>query len=76
MALLVLALTAALLGHRHTGRRSGAAVGALPFGAAALPVLLLAGPAPWPVVPAVVLLIGSAALLTAALAGRGRDRPA
>ncbi|SCE90163.1 hypothetical protein GA0070216_10330 [Micromonospora matsumotoense] len=76
VALLVLALTAALLGHRHTGRRSGAAVGALPFGAAALPVLLLAGPAPWPVVPAVVLLIGSAALLTAALAGSGGTGPA
>ncbi|MEU1603655.1 SCO7613 C-terminal domain-containing membrane protein [Micromonospora matsumotoense] len=75
VALLVLALTAALLGHRHTGRRSGAAVGALPFGAAALPVLLLAGPAPWPVVPAVVLLIGSAALLTAALAGPARTAP-
>ncbi|MEU8374071.1 hypothetical protein AB0C22_13215 [Micromonospora sp. NPDC048894] len=76
VALLVLALTAALLVHRYTGRRSGSAVAALPFGAAALPVLLLVGPAPWPVVPAVVLLVGSAALLTAALAGPVRTAPA
>ncbi|QDY10377.1 hypothetical protein FJK98_27195 [Micromonospora sp. HM134] len=68
-ALLVLAGTAALVVHRHTGDRSGAAVAALPFGAAALPVLLLGADAPWPVVPAAVLLVGVAALLTATLTG-------
>ncbi|MBQ0901739.1 SCO7613 C-terminal domain-containing membrane protein [Micromonospora sp. U21] len=41
---------------------------ALPFGAAALPVLLVAVGAPWPVLPAAVLLAGVAALLLAALA--------
>ncbi|MBM7079019.1 SCO7613 C-terminal domain-containing membrane protein [Micromonospora humida] len=71
-ALLVLAGTAALVVHRHTGDRSGAAVAALPFGAAALPVLLLGADAPWPVVPAAVLLVGIAALLTATLTGPAR----
>ncbi|WP_328343366.1 SCO7613 C-terminal domain-containing membrane protein [Micromonospora sp. NBC_00421] len=71
VALLTLALAAALIAHRHTGGRSGPVVAALPFGAAALPVLLLAGPVPWPVVPAAVLLVGVAALLIAALAGTG-----
>ncbi|MFY1624748.1 SCO7613 C-terminal domain-containing membrane protein [Micromonospora sp. WMMD735] len=71
-ALLVLAGTAALVVHRHTGGRSGAAVAALPFGAAALPVLLLGADAPWPVVPAAVLLVGIAALLTATLTGPAR----
>ncbi|MEH0846079.1 hypothetical protein V6U81_27235, partial [Micromonospora sp. CPCC 205711] len=42
---------------------------ALPFAAAALPVLLVAAGAPWPTVPAAVLLTGVAALLLAALAG-------
>ncbi|MGW3606074.1 SCO7613 C-terminal domain-containing membrane protein [Micromonospora sp. NPDC005161] len=41
---------------------------ALPFGAAALPVLLVAVGAPWPLLPAAVLLAGLAALLLAALA--------
>ncbi|MFJ8685005.1 SCO7613 C-terminal domain-containing membrane protein [Micromonospora wenchangensis] len=71
-ALLVLAGTAALVVHRHTGDRSGAGVAALPFGAAALPVLLLGADAPWPVVPAAVLLVGVAALLTATLTGPAR----
>lgn len=71
VALLVLALTAALVTHRHTGGRSGPAVAALPFAAAALPVLLLGTPVGWPLVPAVVLLVGVAALLTAALGGPG-----
>ncbi|MDG4804937.1 hypothetical protein [Micromonospora sp. WMMD980] len=42
---------------------------ALPFGAVALPVLLAAAGAPWPVVPAVAFGTGLAALLTAAVAG-------
>ncbi|RLP82595.1 hypothetical protein EAD89_28310, partial [Micromonospora sp. BL4] len=46
---------------------------ALPFGAAALPVLLVAVGAPWPVLPAAVLLAGAAALVLAALAA---PRPA
>ncbi|MEV0943053.1 hypothetical protein AB0I90_22090 [Micromonospora wenchangensis] len=71
-ALLVLAGTAALVVHRHTGDRSGAAVAALPFGAAALPVLLLGADAPWPVVPAAVLIVGVAALLTATITGPAR----
>ncbi|MEU7616937.1 hypothetical protein AB0B27_12685, partial [Micromonospora rifamycinica] len=71
VALLVLALTAALVIHRHTGGRSGPAVAALPFAAAALPVLLLGTAVGWPLVPAVVLLVGVAALLTAALGGPG-----
>ncbi|MFG1676441.1 SCO7613 C-terminal domain-containing membrane protein [Micromonospora sp. NPDC049282] len=41
----------------------------LPFGAVALPVLLAAAGAPWPVVPAVAFGTGLAALLTAALVG-------
>ncbi|MDO3702293.1 hypothetical protein Q3W71_11455 [Micromonospora sp. C28SCA-DRY-2] len=44
-----------------------AALAALPFAAAAAPVLLVAAGAPWPVVPAVVLALGVAALLLAAL---------
>ncbi|WP_165878024.1 SCO7613 C-terminal domain-containing membrane protein [Micromonospora sp. MW-13] len=47
----------------------GAWWAALPFAAAALPVLLTAAGTPWPVVPAVLLLTGLAALLAAALAG-------
>ncbi|MGC3861929.1 SCO7613 C-terminal domain-containing membrane protein [Micromonospora chersina] len=49
------------------------ALAALPFGAVALPVLLAAAGAPWPVVPALVFGAGVAALLLAALAG---PRPA
>ncbi|WP_432955415.1 SCO7613 C-terminal domain-containing membrane protein [Micromonospora haikouensis] len=49
-----------------------AALPALPFAAAALPVLLAAAGTPWPVVPAVLLATGVAALLAAALA---RPRP-
>ncbi|MEW2327338.1 hypothetical protein AB0880_05925 [Micromonospora chersina] len=49
------------------------ALAALPFGAVALPVLLAAAGAPWPVVPALVFGTGVAALLLAALAG---PRPA
>ncbi|MFG2101882.1 SCO7613 C-terminal domain-containing membrane protein [Micromonospora echinaurantiaca] len=45
-----------------------AALTALPFAAAAAPVLLVAAGAPWPVVPAVVLALGVTALLLAALA--------
>ncbi|MET8467968.1 hypothetical protein ABZU93_33390, partial [Micromonospora zamorensis] len=64
LALVVLAVAAVV-----TGRRVRPPVlPALPFAAAALPVLLVAVGAPWPVLPAAVLLAGSAALLLAALA--------
>ncbi|WP_433344502.1 SCO7613 C-terminal domain-containing membrane protein [Micromonospora sp. CA-111912] len=81
VALLVLTLAAALAGRAPVGppvgvQRSGAMVGgvgawlsAVPFAAAALPVLLAAAGTPWPLVPAVLLLTGLAALLAAALAG-------
>ncbi|MFF3857178.1 SCO7613 C-terminal domain-containing membrane protein [Micromonospora sp. NPDC002575] len=86
VALLVLTLAAALAG-RAPGRSTAApaagqppratgwadvALPALPFAAAALPVLLAAAGTPWPVVPAVLLVTGVAALLAAALA---RPRP-
>ncbi|MGK5676148.1 SCO7613 C-terminal domain-containing membrane protein, partial [Micromonospora sp. URMC 106] len=41
---------------------------ALPFAATALPVLLVAAGAPWPVAPVATLLLGVAAVLVAALA--------
>lgn len=69
VALVVLAVAAALAGRRL--RLS--VLPALPFGAAALPVLLIAVGVPWPVLPAAVLLVGLAALLLAAL---GPARPA
>ncbi|MEU5674248.1 hypothetical protein ABZ749_28695 [Micromonospora sp. NPDC047753] len=63
-ALVVLAVAGAL-----AGRRVGLPVpAALPFVAAALPVLLIAIGAPWPVLPAAVLLAGLAVLLFTALA--------
>ncbi|MGW5560679.1 SCO7613 C-terminal domain-containing membrane protein [Micromonospora sp. NPDC003944] len=69
LALVVLAVAAAL-----AGRRVAVPVPAvLPFAAAALPVLLVAIGAPWPVLPAAVLLAGLAALLFTALAA---TRPA
>ncbi|MEU8420367.1 hypothetical protein AB0C15_05785 [Micromonospora sp. NPDC048835] len=69
LALVVLAVAAAL-----AGRRAGAPVPAvLPFVAAALPVLLVAIGAPWPVLPTAVLLAGLTALLFTALAA---TRPA
>ncbi|MGN9891121.1 SCO7613 C-terminal domain-containing membrane protein [Micromonospora sp. L31] len=66
-ALLVLAVAAALVGRRTGGGAAVPALLALPFAAAALPVLLAAAGVPWPVVPAVALLTGLAALLAAAL---------
>ncbi len=61
-------------GRGLAGRRVGRPVPfALPFVAAALPVLLIAIGAPWPVLPAAVLLAGLAALLFTALAA---PRPA
>ncbi|MFI7659481.1 SCO7613 C-terminal domain-containing membrane protein [Micromonospora parva] len=64
LALVVLAVAGAL-----AGRRVGLSLpAALPFVAAALPVLLIAIGAPWPVLPGVVLLAGLAALLFTALA--------
>ncbi|MDG4805984.1 hypothetical protein O7634_04355 [Micromonospora sp. WMMD1120] len=65
VALVVLAGAAALVA-RLRGRSVWPA---LPFGAAAVPVLLVAVGAPWPVLPAGVLLVGTAALLRAALGG-------
>ncbi|TWH66335.1 hypothetical protein JD77_01287 [Micromonospora olivasterospora] len=82
VALLVLTVAAALAGYSAHARAraadapsrsadraawAGAALAALPFAAAALPVLLAAAGAPWPVVPAAVLLVGLAALLAAVL---------
>ncbi|MET8118660.1 hypothetical protein [Micromonospora sp. NPDC005291] len=69
LALVVLAVTAVLAGRRVLPP----ALPALPFVGAALPVLLVAVGAPWPVLPAAVLLAGVAALLFAALAA---PRPA
>ncbi|WP_376787192.1 SCO7613 C-terminal domain-containing membrane protein [Micromonospora halotolerans] len=57
----------------RSGDRWLAALAGLPFGAVALPVLLAAAGAPWPVVPALVFGTGVAALLLATLAG---PRPA
>ncbi|MGC5021593.1 SCO7613 C-terminal domain-containing membrane protein [Micromonospora sp. DT47] len=67
-ALLVLAVAAALVARRAAGGRAIPGLAALPFGAAALPVLLVTARTPWPTVPAAVLLTGVAALLVAALA--------
>ncbi|MEH1168601.1 hypothetical protein V6V47_24770, partial [Micromonospora sp. CPCC 205539] len=69
LALAVLALAAVL------ARRGDhpSLLPALPFAAAALPVLLVAVGAPWPVLPVAVLLAGVAALLLATLAAH---RPA
>ncbi|WP_428963748.1 SCO7613 C-terminal domain-containing membrane protein [Micromonospora fluostatini] len=63
LALLVLAVAALLAGRGRRGRL----LLAWPFAAFAVPVLLTAVGAPWPVVPAVVLLLGTAALLVVAL---------
>ncbi|MGN9779014.1 SCO7613 C-terminal domain-containing membrane protein [Micromonospora sp. H33] len=53
---------------RGAGARWPAALGAVPFLASAVPVLLLAAGAPWPVLPGGTMLLGIAALLVAALA--------
>ncbi|MEV0000697.1 hypothetical protein AB0H28_00215 [Micromonospora sp. NPDC050980] len=50
-------------------RRRWPVLAALPFVGVALPVLLAAAGAPWPVVPTVAFGIGLAALLTVAVAG-------
>ncbi|MET7469784.1 hypothetical protein ABZU22_07185 [Micromonospora sp. NPDC005222] len=67
--LVLLVLGAAAGACAATDRRIAWWLAALPFGAAALPVLLTAAGAPWPVVPAVAFGIGLAALLAAALTG-------
>ncbi|WP_328419952.1 hypothetical protein OG470_01400 [Micromonospora sp. NBC_00389] len=64
LALVALTVAAALIGR---GVRP-TLLPALPFAAGALPVLLVAVGAPWPVLPGAVLLAGLAALLLAALA--------
>nr|WP_305075074.1 hypothetical protein [Micromonospora okii] len=60
-------------GQRPGASRGGAALSgllpALPFAAVAVPVLLAAAGAPWPVVPGALLLVGLVALLAAGLAG-------
>ena len=68
VALLVLAAAGAA--YARTVRHGWAlpALAALPPGAVALPLLLVAAGAPWPVVPGVLFGIGVAALLVAALA--------
>ena len=68
VALLVLAAAGAA--YAWTVRRGWVlpALAALPSGAVALPVLLAAAGAPWPVVPGVTFGVGVAALLVAALA--------
>ncbi|MET7967765.1 hypothetical protein [Micromonospora sp. NPDC005305] len=57
----------------RSGQRWLPALAGLPFAAVALPVLLAAAGAPWPVVPALVFGAGVAALVLAALGG---PRPA
>ncbi|KAB1906015.1 SCO7613 C-terminal domain-containing membrane protein, partial [Micromonospora sp. AMSO31t] len=57
----------------RSGERWLPALAGLPFAAVALPVLLAAAGAPWPVVPALVFGAGVAALVLAALGG---PRPA
>ncbi|MEH0939290.1 hypothetical protein V6U80_29505, partial [Micromonospora sp. CPCC 205543] len=76
VALLVLAVAAALVAGRLRGGRATSVLAALPFGAAALPVLLVAAAAPWPVVPAAVLLTGVSTLLAVALADPGSGESA
>ncbi|MFI7605803.1 SCO7613 C-terminal domain-containing membrane protein [Micromonospora sp. NPDC049366] len=62
---LVVSAVAVAVAVRST--RAATLLAALPFAAAAPPVLLVAGGAPWPVTPAATLLTGVAALLAAAL---------
>ncbi|MFG2048144.1 SCO7613 C-terminal domain-containing membrane protein [Micromonospora sp. NPDC048935] len=71
LALAVLALAVVVAGRGVRAR----VLPALPFVAAALPVLLVAIGTPWPVLPVVVLLTGLAALLIAALAVRPAFAP-
>ncbi|MFI7573586.1 SCO7613 C-terminal domain-containing membrane protein [Micromonospora sp. NPDC049497] len=63
---LVLVALAATVAARAVGLRAVAAAGA--SGALAVPVLLVAAGAPWPLVPAAALLMGVAAVLLAAFA--------
>ncbi|MEU5905938.1 hypothetical protein ABZ780_16355 [Micromonospora sp. NPDC047467] len=64
LALVAVTMVAVLVGRRVRPTW----LPALPFAAATLPVLLVAVGAPWPVLPAAVLLSGVAALVFAALA--------
>ncbi|ATO16639.1 hypothetical protein CO540_24630 [Micromonospora sp. WMMA2032] len=75
LALLLLGVAAAAYTRVASpgGRRWLPALAASPFGAVALPVLLSAAGAPWPVVPALAFGTGLVALLVAASAG---PRPA
>ncbi|MEV1330762.1 hypothetical protein AB0J20_14430 [Micromonospora costi] len=69
LALAALAVAVALAARAAGARRSAAPLAALPFAVTVPPVLLTAAGAPWPAAPAVTLLTGVAALLTAALLG-------
>ncbi|WP_446216714.1 SCO7613 C-terminal domain-containing membrane protein [Micromonospora sp. IBHARD004] len=68
LTLLLLGAAAAAYARIVRGGRWVPALVGLPFGAAGLPVLLVAAGAPWPVAPAVAFAVGLAALLAAALA--------
>ncbi|WP_406041294.1 hypothetical protein OG799_33980 [Micromonospora sp. NBC_00898] len=68
LTLLLLGAAAAAYARIVRGGRWVPALVGLPFGAAGLPVLLVAAGAPWPVAPVVAFAVGLAALLAAALA--------
>ncbi|SCG58063.1 SCO7613 C-terminal domain-containing membrane protein [Micromonospora inositola] len=68
LTLLLLGAAAAAYARVVRGGRWVPALAGLPFGAAGLPVLLVAAGAPWPVAPAVAFGVGLAALLAPALA--------
>ncbi|MFC3501106.1 SCO7613 C-terminal domain-containing membrane protein [Micromonospora krabiensis] len=67
LALVVSAIAVAVAARAVRATRAATLLAALPFAAAAPPVLLVAGGAPWPVTPAVTLLTGVATLLAVAL---------
>jgi hypothetical protein len=72
-AFLVLLLAVAVAGRSTPLGRGGALLCALPLGAVAVPVLLAGAGAPWPVLPAVSLLLGAAFLLLATLTPTSTD---
>ncbi|MEV4493785.1 hypothetical protein AB0K04_27210 [Micromonospora coxensis] len=73
VALLVLAVGAQVLAARADAGRATRLLTGAAFGAAVLPLALVALGAPWPVGPAAVILIGLAALLVVALTPAGPD---
>ncbi|MEV4480537.1 SCO7613 C-terminal domain-containing membrane protein [Micromonospora coxensis] len=72
-ALLVLAVGAQVLAARADAGRATRLLTGAAFGAAVLPLALVALGAPWPVGPAAVILIGLAALLVVALTPSAPD---